>query len=646
VRQLRGVPSHVIVILLPVCLALCCHVKSPDLPPAASFTFSPSSPEVGKSVQFTDTSTGSPTSWQWNFGDGGSSTAQNPSHAYTATGSYTVTLVAGNSFGTDSTNRTLTVVPVSAMIPADRKVEWSAAGVPGGIPGRATVYATLSAGATATQLNTAIRSCPSGQVVYLSAGNYSFSGAIYLKSGVTVRGAGPGLTNITTGAGFEAASFDSTESILFNPSDAPDAGNTSGPIVSGYGKGSSTVVVSSVLAANLSAGQIVLINQTNDPDFVNAQGCEDYCDWAAGGGTRGLGETKMIASKSGTSITFTTPIYYNYQSAFRPKLIRVASSPIQYAGIENLTVNGAGVAEPCVKFEGVAYCWAKGVEFKNWAGHAVSMSWGSLGGEVTNCYFHDAAEFGSSNGYSVSIVGNSTDNLVYDNISTNVKCMAAIGSTGGTANVVAYNFNYSTRHEVNYWQMQAYATHGIHTYMNLFEGNIGGKFASDYTHGSGSHTVALRNRFTGDSNNPAVTSNKLCVDLEAWNYYTSFVGNVLGYPGMVGHYEPTRYVNDGKTSVWKLGYSCNSEGRPKDIKTKGTMIRHGNYDYVTKSTEWDDSIQNRNIPSSLYLRSKPAWFGSLEWPAIGPDVAGYAKTTPAKSRWDAYVASGALADLF
>jgi len=37
---------------------------------------------------------------------------------------------------------------------------------------------------------------------------------------------------------------------------------------------------------------------------------------------------------------------------------------------------------------------------------------------------------------------------------------------------------------------------------------------------------------------------------------------------------------------------------------------------------------------------------SLDWPAFGPDVASYVKTTPSKLRWDTYVSSGRLSDLF
>jgi len=62
---------------------------------------SPTSGTVPLTVNFTDQSTNSPTSWSWNFGDSGTSTAQNPSHQYTSTGQFTVSLTATNAYGSD-----------------------------------------------------------------------------------------------------------------------------------------------------------------------------------------------------------------------------------------------------------------------------------------------------------------------------------------------------------------------------------------------------------------------------------------------------------------------------------------------------------------------------------------------------------------
>jgi hypothetical protein len=79
--------------------------------PQAAFTFSPAAPVLGQTVTFTDASTGSPTSWSWSFGDGGTSTAQNPTHTFAAAGTYTVTLVAENAGGTTTATHAVTVTP-------------------------------------------------------------------------------------------------------------------------------------------------------------------------------------------------------------------------------------------------------------------------------------------------------------------------------------------------------------------------------------------------------------------------------------------------------------------------------------------------------------------------------------------------------
>jgi PKD repeat protein len=75
--------------------------KTNKLPPVADFTVSATTSCTG-TVQFTDLSHYSPTSWLWNFGDGGTSNIENPSHIYTASGTYSVTLTSYNSYGDSS----------------------------------------------------------------------------------------------------------------------------------------------------------------------------------------------------------------------------------------------------------------------------------------------------------------------------------------------------------------------------------------------------------------------------------------------------------------------------------------------------------------------------------------------------------------
>jgi PKD repeat protein len=85
--------------------------------PTASFTRSPSSGTAPLDVAFTDTSAGSPTSWAWTFGDGGTSTAQHPTHQYTAPGTYTVSLTATNAAGSDTVTQTGSVTVTSTTPP-------------------------------------------------------------------------------------------------------------------------------------------------------------------------------------------------------------------------------------------------------------------------------------------------------------------------------------------------------------------------------------------------------------------------------------------------------------------------------------------------------------------------------------------------
>ncbi|MFO7790190.1 MAG: C10 family peptidase [Bacteroidales bacterium] len=70
----------------------------------ADFYADNTSVNIGETVNFTDNSTGTPTSWDWSFGDGQTSVAENPSHTYDAEGVYTVELTVsdGNSSSTET----------------------------------------------------------------------------------------------------------------------------------------------------------------------------------------------------------------------------------------------------------------------------------------------------------------------------------------------------------------------------------------------------------------------------------------------------------------------------------------------------------------------------------------------------------------
>lgn len=74
-------------------------------PPHAAFGGTPTSGCVPLTTAFTDRSTGSVDSWDWSFGDGASSAAQNPTHTYTTAGIYSVAMTASGIHGFDTAAR-------------------------------------------------------------------------------------------------------------------------------------------------------------------------------------------------------------------------------------------------------------------------------------------------------------------------------------------------------------------------------------------------------------------------------------------------------------------------------------------------------------------------------------------------------------
>ena len=80
------------------------------LVPKSDFSVSPTSGSSPLTVKFTDKSTNSPTSWLWTFGDGSTSTEQNPTHIYLKPGMFSVKLKVSNPSGTNSISRSNYIV--------------------------------------------------------------------------------------------------------------------------------------------------------------------------------------------------------------------------------------------------------------------------------------------------------------------------------------------------------------------------------------------------------------------------------------------------------------------------------------------------------------------------------------------------------
>ncbi len=83
-------------------------------PPVADFTWSPNPADMGETVSFTNQSTNA-TSYSWDFDDGTTSTAENPTHVYSTDGTYSVQLIASGDCGKDTISKDIQVSPGSTV---------------------------------------------------------------------------------------------------------------------------------------------------------------------------------------------------------------------------------------------------------------------------------------------------------------------------------------------------------------------------------------------------------------------------------------------------------------------------------------------------------------------------------------------------
>ncbi len=87
-----------------------------EVPLVADFTGTPTAGFAPLAVQFTDLSSGFHDTWSWSFGDGSSSTAENPVHVYTSPGTFTVSLTVRDlSSGTEDTETKSSYIKVSGL---------------------------------------------------------------------------------------------------------------------------------------------------------------------------------------------------------------------------------------------------------------------------------------------------------------------------------------------------------------------------------------------------------------------------------------------------------------------------------------------------------------------------------------------------
>jgi hypothetical protein len=523
------------------------------------------------------------------------------------------------------------------IVSSSRSVNWSNAGVTGGIPNRTTVCATLNPGATVTQINSAIAACPANQVVKLNPGIYLLAGGIDFagKSNVTLRGAGANQTFLTFTN--DTSCLGQTSNICMRGSNLSYYGP--GPPTrvvnwtAGYAKGSTSVTLSAT--TGLAVGMRMVLDQLNDAvDTGNIFVCQSSSCTQQGGTTNGQPNRAQhqivtVTGISGTTVTFTPSLYMpNYRASRSPQAWWGTSSGLASGiGVEDLSMDTtAGQAHAgAIELIFVYDSWVKGVRVVNCPTPKSCVGLYHVDHvTVRDSYFYGSNQYAvGSTTYGVDLFG-TADTLIENNIFQHRT--SPFVANGDQGSVIAYNYSIDDYYSVSpAWMQASQYSHEGGNGMILQEGNEGIGIKGDIIHATSNLFTFFRNYMHGWE--PGKTAETSPVNLYAYNRFWNFVGNVLGEAGYHNAYEA-----NSQTAIYRFGRDYSNV--PFDPIAASTMMRWGNHDVVTgtkfNAAEVPSGLPlygnpvpaTQTLPASFYLSAKPSWWGSIPWPAIGPDVTG------------------------
>jgi hypothetical protein len=249
--------------------------------------------------------------------------------------------------------------------------------------------------------------------------------------------------------------------------------------------------------------------------------------------------------------------------------------------------------------------------------------------------FHHSANYGfGADCYGIVLRCGAADGLIENNIARYMNKPIMLNTTGG-GNVIAYNYADNSWATPAAWQEVNIDTHCSFPHMELMEGNQAPHMGATITHGNAGYLTYFRNYASSQFASPAVfgstaeqTGNVTALQFDGGDIGMNVVGNVLGTAGLSTAYEA---YGSGPRSIFELG----SGGAGANDVAVTSLLRHGNYDHVTKSTKWSTSITTQTLPPSLYRATKPGWWpAATPWPWAGPDMTPMVGVLPAKARSD------------
>ena len=568
----------------------------------------------------------------------------------------------------------------------------------GGIPRRTTIFKTLSPLGGGQdddpQIRAAINACPEGQVVQLTAGVFRINGGagwqciVINRNNITLRGVGPGR-GLAKGNGgvfvedptatqlLKVNMQTTTPPVVLNTVD-PYQANVSVNLTALAPKGAFSVTVTDT--SPFTVGMFVLIDQitNNHPDVFWGTSSD-----GPGGGSRrwytrqdrSLGQVVEITAISGNSLTFATPMHCAFDPIYTAQVTRFDpnSKTVTGVGIEDLYIYGASGGWSHIDMNNAAYCWVKHCDLHWFDGHSITLNT-CYRCEIRDSFMHETPNPNPGGGGYILDINHSTSDCLIENNIMWYGNKNMVMRPGGGGNVIAYNYM-DDAFGAFYPDLPEAALNCEHmttSHMELCEGN----YAPNYTAGSGfgnsvdimlfrNHLSAIRaasppldKYMSGPIPYVDIGMPRLAASVHARNLRQSFVGNVLGKQDQklisvsmrkysrsqtTWLYEQLDRLSPGnEVPMWYIGAMQSPTGWTWEANTIQTVLREGNWDWFTQRQRWHgvggrgntDTSTPKAIPNSLYLSSKPAFFGNNPWPWVDPST-GATYVLPAKARFDA-----------
>lgn len=419
-------------------------------------------------------------------------------------------------------------------------IDWTVAGVPGGIPTGQTTFFTIASTNDTTDRATAIQAkldtCPVGQKVVLGAGVFYFDTMLTIPTGVILSGTGA----MQTGNTYQTVMYPRVggSAAIY----AGKSGNTPppGPFV-GDGITSSVVAGTTVLTISSTGGYTVgdlvrvsCANQNNNA-AITAGAVPVIMDTGFFNSRTHL--AKLI-SKTATTLTISPGLYWD-MTGLSP-IAQAFSGSSSGVGVQNLTIDctagSPGTPGYAIWFQSCFSSWIKDVRVE----HAASFSLFFLDcfqNTITHNYCNIAGTGGPNGGgilFGTNGVGGNSC-LVYDNII--VQCYPSIEvNYGSCGNVFSYNFCYDNTLGDSSVGPSIDTNHGPHNSFNLYESNYAANVEADGFFGGCSEDTLFRNWLTSTS--PGAVSPRTPVLLKRFTRRYAMVGNLLGTSGQnVATYE-------------------------------------------------------------------------------------------------------------